>query len=42
LRTRQVMMMVHQFKTDIASAFFFSFNFVISKIWGSFPTELQN
>ncbi len=32
LRTRQVMMMVHQFKTDIASAFFFSFNFVISKI----------
>jgi hypothetical protein len=32
LRTRQVMMMVYQFKTDIASGFFFSFNFVISKI----------
>lgn len=33
LRTRQVMMMmVYQFKTDIASGFFFSFNFVISKM----------
>lgn len=32
LRRRQVMMMVYQFKTDIASGFFFPFNFVISKI----------
>jgi hypothetical protein len=33
LRTRQVMMMVYQFKTDIASGFFFFLQFfVISKI----------
>jgi hypothetical protein len=34
LRTMQVMMMVYQFKTDVASGFFFfsPFDFVISKI----------